>query len=217
MMNNIKHQILEAFIRDGIMEDKAKNLNEFNEVHPEDTWEYESLEECIIDYQEDENLNEELSGDQTKEYELGDIIFTNSFYSPSSKQTVRGSAHSKGTRGHKIIIITSKKDEDGVIHYRGFALTSNTSDSNKNGGYPNKLHISDYSTILTRGNQDRRDAAINIDDLVKLNSTELSTTGSYKGHVSNEFLNFLQTAYSNVKSGKSNKNMIWDVNNQWNN
>lgn len=210
-MNNMKKKILEAFIRDGFLTDSAKNLRDYEEDHPDDIWEYETLEEFLADqYDDDEVLNEELKGDQTKQFNIGDIIFTNAFYSPSSNQVVQKSAHSNNTSGHKIIVITSKNGENGVVYYRGFALTSNINNSNKDkNGYPNKLYIKNYGTILDRGPKTSMEAAVNINDLVKCNSRDLSPTGTYKGHVTDEFLQFLQTGYSNWKSHKDNSGHQW--------
>ena len=57
------------------------------------------------------------------------------------------------------------------------------------------------------------EAIIRVDDLVKLNSKDLSPTGTYKGQVSNEFLQFVQKAYNNYGSGRSKDNakMKWEV------
>lgn len=202
-MDNMKKKILEAFIREGILEDKATPINEVKGYG----WEYNSLAEAIEDNCDQDYLDEALSGDQTKEYEIGDIIFANKFYSPASNKVV-------DTKGHRVLVITSKKDDKGIIHYRGFELSSKSNKSNLHSHYPNNLYIEDYSTILSSGSGPSMEAIIRVDDLVKLNSRDLSPTGSYKGHVSDEFLQFVQRAYSNYKSGRSQENstMYWKVN-----
>ncbi len=201
-MDKMKKKILEAFIRDGILEDKATPINEVQDYG----WEYPSLAEAIEDTSYQEYLDESLSGDQVREYEIGDIIFANQFYSPSSKRVV-------GAPGHRVLVITSKKDDNGTMNYRGFELSSKVNKSNLQGQYANNLYIKDYSTILAKGTGPSMEAIIRVDDLVKLNSRDLSPTGTYKGQVSDEFLQFVQRAYSNYKSGRSkdNFNMTWEV------
>lgn len=206
---NLKKRILEAFTRDGFLEQEPVSLQEYEEQNPDDGWEYETLEEFLADQYLDEELNEGLYGDQKRQFEIGDIIFVNAYYSPSSRQVVKNSSRSTGTSGHKILVITSKENENGIVDYRGFALTSNVSNSNKNGGYNHKIHIDNYGSILSTGPKSDKEAAINVNELIKCNSRDLSTTGSYKGHVSDEFLEFIQQAYSNYRSGKDTSKMIW--------
>ena len=201
-MDKTKKQLLEAFIRDGILEDKATPINEVQDYG----WEYPSLADAIEDTSYQEYLDESLSGDQVREYEIGDIIFANQFYSPSSKKVV-------GAPGHRVLVITSKKDDNGIMNYRGFELSSKVNKSNINSHYVNNLYIKDYSTILAKGTGPSIEAIIRVDDLVKLNSKDLSPTGTYKGQVSNEFLQFVQKAYNNYRSGRSKDNakMQWEV------
>lgn len=199
-MSDMKKKILEAFIRDGILEEEATPINEIEGYG----WEYNSLYEAIMDNCYQDYLDEaELVGDQTKQYEIGDVIYTNTFYSPSSKKQVTG---------HKILVITSKRDEDGVVHYRGFELSSKVHKSNKYGRYYNNLYIKDYNTILASGGGSPIEAIIRVDDLVKFNSKDLSPTGTLKGRVTDEFLQFVQKAYSNYTSGRSKDNatMYWE-------
>lgn len=201
-MDKMKKKILEAFIRDGILEDKATPINEVQDYG----WEYPSLADAIEDTSYQEYLDESLSGDQVREYEIGDIIFANQFYSPSSKKVV-------GSPGHRVLVITSKKDDNGIMNYRGFELSSKVNKSNIHSQYANNLYIKDYSTILAKGTGPSMEAIIRVDDLVKLNSKDLSPTGTYKGQVSNEFLQFVQKAYNNYRSGRSKDNakMQWEV------
>ena len=199
-MSDMKKKILEAFIRDGILEDDASPISESNDYG----WEYSSLAEAIDDCNYQEYLDEtNLVGDQTKEYEIGDIIYTNKFYSPASKSIVSG---------HKILVITSKRDEEGVVHYRGFELSSKVNKANIHGRYPNNLYISNYSTILTQGGSTTIPAILRVDDLVKFDSRDLSPTGTLKGKVTDEFLEFVQKAYSNYRAGRSKDNldMRWE-------
>lgn len=202
-MDDMKKKILEAFIRDGILEDKTTHINEIQGYG----WEYNSLAEAIEDNCYQDYLDESLTGDQTKQYEIGDIIFATKLYSPNSRQVVTGS---KG--GHKVVVITSRRDANGVVQYRGFELSSKKDKANIQGKYPNNLYIKDYSSILSKGSGAPIEAIVRVDDLVKFSSKDLSPSGSYKGKVSNEFLQFIQQGYSNYKSGhsKDNFNLVWE-------
>lgn len=207
MREELKKKILEAFIKDGFLEDDALTLTEYEEKHPDEGWDYDTLEEALLDYQCDEDLDESLKGDQTKQYDLGDIIMTNAFYSHSSNSVVRN-------RPHRILVITSVKNDDGIVYYRGFELSSQVQKSNKNNGYKNSLHIDSFNSILDRsrpGAAVDKEAILIVNDLVKFSSKDLSTSGSYKGHASNEFLAFVQKAYNNYKTGKDNSHMYWEI------
>lgn len=185
-----------------IDESESLTLEEFEEKHADDYgWEYDSLEEALEDYIDEDRLDE--SNDRHRVYEPGDIIMTTAFYSPSSRQVVKN-------KPHRILIVTSAEKEDGVTHYRGFELSSQVQKSNKKGGYRNSLYIKNYSTILERGAKSDKEAMIIVNDLVKFSSRDLSTSGSYKGHASSEFIDFVQQAYNNYKSGKDNSQMYWE-------
>lgn len=202
IVSDMKKKILEEFIKSGILDKEATPINEIEGYG----WEYNSLAEAIEDNCYQEYLDEsELVGDQTKQYEIGDIIFANKFYSPSSRQLV-------STKGHRVLVITSKKDEDGVVQYRGFELSSKVHKSNKYSKYYNNLYIKDYTSILASGGGSPIEAIIRVDDLVKFSSKDLSPTGSLKGKVTDEFMQFVKKAYMNYDSGRSKDNatMYWE-------
>lgn len=152
----------------------------------------------------EEDLYEDLQGDQRKEYKVGDILMPMKLYSPGSRMDVEP---------HRVVIIRSKEtDKEGVIRYEGFLLSSKVQKSNKyNSHYPNNIYIEDYSSILYRGTPQHKEAFIRVDDIVRFTSKDLDTRGSWKGSVKYPFLTFLKNCYQNYKSGKSNVNKYWLV------
>lgn len=186
------------FIFEGISHEDGIPLGEFFEQNDVDDyiWEDDTLEDSLISA---EDLNE-ASGDQLKVFNVGDIIMTTRF---QSKGRYMDSPH-------RIMVVTSKKNRDGVVEYSGFLLSSKINKSNKMGGYPNNIYIKNYSSILYSGAPANKEAFIRVDDLVRFTSNDLSTSGSMKGKASREFMNFVQECYNNYRSGVSNSEIYWD-------
>lgn len=200
-MSDMKKKLLEAFIKDGIMEDEAVQVSEVTEY----IWEYNSLAEAIEDTCYQEYLDE-AKFSSNRVYDIGDIIFTKQYYNPKNKEVVR-------YNGHRVLVITSKENIDGSMSYRGFVLSSKVDKSNKHSDYWNNLYIDDYSSILDNNSGSTIPCIVKVDTLVQVSSKHFSATSTYKGTVKDEFLQFVQKAYSNYKSGnaKENANMYWEV------
>lgn len=180
----------------GLDESDVVSLNEFLDIHKDEcSWE-ETLEESLYE----DNEEEDLSGDQLKEYEVGDIIMPKTIHSPASGMEVDA---------HRVLLIQSKKGRGDTIYYRGFLLSSKVNRSNKYGGYPNNIYISDYSTILYKGKYMKKEAYIRVDDVVEFTNKDLDASGVYKGTVTNRFFRFVNNCYHNYKKGISNKDRYW--------
>lgn len=177
-----------------IDEDDIVSLNEFFDINGNDyAWE-ESLEEALYESQ--------LEGDQLKEYEVGDIIMPTRY---------RSSLSGSDVDPHRILIISSKKKgNDGIIEYRGFALSSRVEKANKNNPkYPNNIYIQDYSSILYRGKSLKKEAIIRVDDIVSFTNEDLDTRGVWKGKASFKFMRFIDNCYKNYKNGGDNSKKRW--------
>lgn len=185
-----------------IDESDVVSLNEFIDMNGDDYGWEESLEESLYEYEEDDRLYE--SSDQDKVYEPGDIIMTRNYYSPSSHKKMKENPH-------KILLVTSKQESNGVVYYRGFLLSSKVNKANKEGKYPNNIYIDNYSSILSSGANSNKEAIIRVDDLVQFTNKDLSHSGTKKGEASKEFIEFVKKCYENYRSGNSKYNF----NQQW--
>lgn len=190
----------EQFIFEGIDFYKEKTLDEFfSDNDREDyIWE-ESLAESLYEDSDDS----EVVGNRAVEYKVGDIILTNRYKS-------RGSYVENSP--HKILVITSRKKSDKEITYSGFLLSSKKEKSNKyTEKYPNNIYINPYNSILYKGaRSDKDEVFIRVDDLVTFTNMDLSTSGSWKGKASYDFLNFVQRCVNNYRRGVSNSYMRWE-------
>lgn len=212
-MSDMKDKIREAvskrlkedkeFIFEGIEFYQEKTLDEFfSENDREDyTWRM-SLAESLYDSED----AKELVGNRTVQYKVGDIILTNNYRSKS-----QGGGYVPDSQ-HKILVITSKQEDNGIINYSGFLLSSKYEKSNKyTDRYPNNIYINPYNSILYKGTPSRyNEVFIRVDDLVTFTNMDLSTSGSWKGKASWDFLNFVQSCVDNYRTGKDNSKVYWE-------
>lgn len=187
------------FIFEGIEFYESKTLGEFFEENDREDyiWE-ESLAESL------EEESDEIVGNRAVQYKVGDIIMTNRYKSHGSY--VEDSQH-------KILVVTSRVESDGIINYEGFLLSSKAKEkSNKyNERYPHNIYINPYNSILYKGApSNKQEVFIRVDDLVKFTNMDLSISGSWKGKASWEFLNFVQRCANNYRAGKDNSKIFWE-------
>ena len=163
----------------------TKNLDELLEY----TWD-ETIEESFYD----EYFFE--GPDNDKVYNVGDIVFVPQI------ETATGIIS-----GHRILVI-SRVDKDT---YKGFIMSSKVDKANKyNKHFPNNLFVNNYNDILIKGPLKNCSIIVAVDNLVSFNRNELSEKGSFKGHVKDNFLQFVLNGYNNYLNGISNKNMFWE-------
>lgn len=170
----------------------AITLNEyFDKYSNEYGWE-STLEEDLL---EEDWFNEDNNPD-TRTYKVGDIVMVN--------DDVAGV--------HRILIINKINQADGELpKYNGYLLSSNMNKANKNNPkFPNNIYISDYATILKKGNPISKPAIIKVDSLIEFDHSSFSSSGTWKGHVTDEFFNFIKTCADNYRSNKSNAEMFWE-------
>ena len=148
-----------------------------------------TLEEELIE----EDWFNEANNANSREYNPRDIVMVNE---PSSGI-------------HRILIITKIENKENPI-YRGYILSSNVSKANKNSRYSNNIYINDYSTILEYGPRYNKEAIIKLDELKEFTRANFSSSGTYKGTVTEEFFNFILSCIRNMKTNTSNKNIFWE-------
>ena len=179
----------------GLRESDVVSLREFVDVHGNEyAWDYPTEE-----FYEDQ----ELKGNQLKDYYVGDLIMPKKIYSPQSRTEVDP---------HRVLLIqASNRGEDGIVKYKGFLLSSKaTEKANRyNSRYPNNIWIKDTATILWRGRREHKEGFIRVDDVVEFDSTDLAASGVWKGHVSNKFFRFVNNCYQNYVDGKDNSHKYW--------
>ena len=172
------------------------NLPEGWDYYWESTLEEDLIEDsyvyrCLVESGE---LTESLS-DKEKIYQPWDIIMFNTHDT------------NPGVAKHKIVIIDSSSEEDGVVRYGGFVLSSKVEKVNKNSEeYPNNLYIDDYSTILEVPDSNNKPGILKVDEIWYFTNENLSEHGSWKGHANKEFQQFVRDAYNNYKNGRSELN-----------
>ena len=112
---------------------------------------------------------------------------------------------------HRIVIVTRVIHGDDVT-YGGYLLSSKINKSNKYDKRKgsNNIYINDYSTILKNGTEHHKEAFIDVKNLHTFDKTIFSKSGTYKGTVTDEFLNFIIKCANNCKNKISNKNIYWE-------
>lgn len=184
----------QEFIFEGIDLCESKTLGEFFEENDREDylWE-ESIEESLYE-------SSDIQGDQDKVFRVGDIIMTTRF---SSKGRYYDSPH-------RILVITSKHEDEETTKYGGFLLSSKVEKANKNGGYPASIYIRDYSTILQRGKSLSKEAFINVENVVTFTNKDLGVSGSWKGAASIDFMRFVNKCYYDFHNGKDTSKTYWE-------
>lgn len=168
----------------------TKSLTEFFEEYGDDySWE-STLEEDLI---EEDWLNED-NNPNSREYNVKDIVMVND----------------ENIGPHRILIITKKESKDGNTVYKGFLLSSKVNKANIHSRYENNIYIKNYGTILDRGNKIDKEAIIRIDDVRTFTKDNFSSSGTYKGTVTDEFFDFIRKCAYNLLHNISNKNMTWE-------
>ena len=165
-----------------------------------DIWEDDFIEELSS-----EELKEDATVKQSREQKMspGNIIMVTNFYSPSFGGMVKFSPHR--------VLVTAGEEirEDGIKQYYGFLLSSKYNKSNKfKPKYSDNIYINNYGTILEKGSKVDKEVFINVSDLVSFTDEDISKSGYWKGKVSSEFAEFIETVVSNVGTGK-NKDLFW--------
>lgn len=170
----------------------------------ENTWEYEeTLEELLFDC--DCILEEAMTTSHALPVRKGDIIMANNGVSDREGGL-------KVETPHRIFIIEDAIGEPGNRIFRGYLMSSQVRKANYyNEHFPNNIYINDYSTILARGPQRDAEAFINLSDLYTIEEARMDTEhgGLWKGHATQEFIDFIEEAINDIREGKSVGQKHW--------
>lgn len=170
----------------------------------ENTWDYEeSLEELLFDC--DSILEEAVGRSYTIPIRKGDIIMANNGVSDRERGLPVISPH-------RIFIIEDATGEIGNRVFKGYLISSQVHKANYyNKGFPNNVYIEDYSTILSRGPQKFDEVFINLSDRYTIEeaSMDRESSGLWKGHATQEFIDFVDKAIEDLNNGKSIVDTFW--------
>ena len=77
--------------------------------------------------------------------------------------------------------------------------------------FPNNIYIDDYDSILSSGKTvGKKSAYINVKDIITFTNNDLSDAGTWKGHISAEFEDFLNSCIQNYNQDQNkNKDVYW--------
>ena len=185
------------------METKIKTYDDLLK-DTENTWDFEeSLEELLFEV--DGMLEEAISTDRRYEIVKGDIIMANNGVSQRELGMDIISPH-------RIFIIEDAVGEVGERVFKGYLLSSQVRKANKNNkNFPNNIYIENYSTILARGAANDKEAFLNLSDLYVIEENKMDTSrgGFWKGHATQEFINFIDAAIAAKNEGKPLTNYCW--------
>ena len=185
------------------METKIKTYDDLLK-DTENTWDFEeSLEELLFEV--DGMLEEAISTDRRYEIVKGDIIMANNGVSQREFGMDIISPH-------RIFIIEDAVGVVGERIFKGYLLSSQVRKANKNNkNFPNNIYIENYSTILARGAANDKEAFLNLSDLYVIEESKMDTSrGSFwKGHATQEFINFIDAAIAAKNEGKPLTNYCW--------
>ena len=182
-------------------------MRSIHELGNDYAWEYEeSLEDAlgiISPYDIDINILCE-DKDNEKKFVPGDILMV-----PKWKSSVSGA----NDKPHRVIVISGVDNADWAFTYHGYVLSSQVRKANKNNKrFPNNIYISNYDTILKFGKFiGGKEVILKVDEVITFKNTDLSDHGTWKGHVTDEFFEFLSKCADNFHKDKSaNASMFWE-------
>lgn len=170
----------------------------------ENTWDLEeNLEELLFD--SEAMLAEAMNKSYLQPIKKGDIIMANNGVSDRELGLSIQSPH-------RIFIIEDAIGEIGSRVFRGYLLSSQVRKANYyNERFPNNIYINDYSTILARGPQRNAEVFLNLADCYTIDERlmDIESGGFWKGHATQEFIDFIDKVIAEIKEGKSAGRTYW--------
>jgi len=167
------------------------------------SWEIEpSLDELLLDY--DGMLDEVYNYNRTGPIVKGDIIMANNGISNRANGMSIESPH-------RVFIIENATGAPGHRIFKGYLLSSRVEKANYNNKkFPNNLYIDNYASIISKGPTYEVASIINLSDLYTIKEEEIDERSTlWKGHATQEFIDFIDNAISKLNSGQSIANMYW--------
>lgn len=122
-------------------------------------------------------------------WDVGDIVFTDW----------------KG--GHKVIVVTAVRKQDGEYVYEGVPLSSANGDRK----YEGSVRLKDYNSILRFGPKVRNNYGVYVQvaNVHQFTNENYQPSGAFKGHVTDQFLRALSTWLKLPDDKLMNLKTIW--------
>lgn len=166
-------------------------------------WEIEpNLDELLLDY--DGMITEVYNYNRFGPIIKGDIIMANNGVSE------RATGMDILTP-HRVFIIEDATGEPGHRIFKGYLLSSRIEKANYNNKkFPNNIYIDNYASILAKGPCYNTKSFINLSDLYTIKEEEIDEHSSlWKGHATQEFIEFIDDAVNKIKNGQNAANIYW--------
>ena len=162
----------------------------------------QNLEEFLFD--SDAMLAEAISKSYMQPIKKGDIIMANNGVSERELGLPIQTPH-------RVFVIEDAVGQVGNRIFKGYLLSSQKGKANYyNKKFPNNIYIKDYSTILARGPHRETEAFINLSDLYTIEERLMDLEASvWKGHATQEFIDFVDKAVKDITEGKSTHETYW--------
>lgn len=213
--NNNKER--KTLLFEGVDKILAVPLKEYLKSGISTGWNYDTFEEELEDFisDMDRELMEGKRDTIEKDIKVGDIIMVSDFESPVSGE------HKDKPHRFLVIMEVGKDEENGNI-YKGYELQSSNGNPKSRANifnkdkdhYANNIWIGDFKSILNRGRTTQHNECyIDVGNPCTFNDSGIEDEGFWKGHVTEEFKDFITTCSINAatKNIEANKEMQWPM------
>ena len=166
-------------------------------------WEIEpNLDELLLDY--DGMITEAYNYNRFGPIVKGDIIMANNGVSERA-------AGLDILTPHRVFIIEDVTGEPGHRIFKGYLISSRIEKANYNNKkFPNNIYIDNYASILAKGPRYNTKNLINLSDLYVIKEEEIDEHSSlWKGHATQEFIEFIDNTVNKIKNGQDTANIYW--------
>ena len=166
-------------------------------------WEIEpNLDELLLDY--DGMITEAYNYNRFGPIVKGDIIMANNGVSERA-------AGLDILTPHRVFIIEDATGEPGHRIFKGYLISSRIEKANYNNKkFPNNIYINNYASILAKGPRYNTKNLINLSDLYVIKEEEIDEHSSlWKGHATQEFIEFIDSTVNKIKNGQDTSNIYW--------
>ncbi len=166
-------------------------------------WEIEpNLDDLLLDY--DGMLTEVYNYNRFGPIIKGDIIMANNGVSERAVGL-------DILTPHRVFIIENAIGEPGHRIFKGYLISSRIEKANYNNKkFPNNIYIDNYASIIAKGPCYNTKNLINLSDLYVIKEEEIDEHSSlWKGHATQEFIDFIDDTVNKIKNGQDTTNIYW--------
>lgn len=166
-------------------------------------WEIEpNLDELLLDY--DGMIAEAYNYNRFGPIVKGDIIMANNWvYECTTGIDI--------LTPHRVFIIEDVTGEPGHRIFKSYLISSRVEKANYNNKkFPNNIYINNYASILAKGPRYDTKNLINLSDLYIIKEEEIDEHSFlWKGHATQEFIEFIDSTVNKIKNGQDTANIYW--------